>query len=445
MGARVELRRGVIPDEAVGRVVDAVLGIVTHLNDTTVESNCPDVFVCGAQAADTSVYFPGRANPQNSGAGFTFRSARVSAVGETVERYCSAAYDRALLRFGTWREMADVTAAAPEPFEIYHASQTETRARYARFTADTPMAWTEGFSLTRRTPCWLPASQVFLPYHPEFRDRGEGLPGPSYSTGLSAGASPMEALYHGLCELVERDAFMGMWMNRLPLPIIDLGGDAALERLHRDAFARDGLEYVLVDATTDVGLPAVFCLILDHAFSPALACIGGAARLSPAAAVTKALVEAAHTYQWARSLRGVDKRYRDDFADVQAFEDHVALHASGQVLSSLDFLRHGTARRDVAAIPEVEAGSFAGAVRWIVGRLDALGIEAFAVDVTTPDVEEVGFHVVRALAPGLIPLHAGHALRPLGHPRLYDIARRMGHDTRRRTLEDLNPVPHPFP
>lgn len=445
MGARVELRRGAIPDEAIGRLVDGVLGIVNHLRDAAVEPNCPAIFVCGAQAANTSLYFPGPCNALNSGAGFTAREARLSGVGETVERYCSAAYDPALLRFGSWRGLRGAPAPPPEAFAVFHETQSEALRHYALMGPDTPIAWTEAFSLTRRAPGQLPASEVFLPYLPAFREQGEVLIAPSYSSGLSAGASPLEALYHSLCELVERDAFMAMWMNRLPLPEIDLRGDERLSRLYDDVFARDGLEYRLLDATTDVGIPAIFCLLLDHSFSPPLACIGGAARLSPGAAATKAMLEAAHTFQWARTLRDDNKRYRPDFADVHGFDDHVALHASGQVLDSLGFLRRDDARRDIAALPETAVGSYAEAVRWIVRRLEEAGLEAFAVDITTPDVAEVGFHVVRAVVPGLIPLHAGHALRPLGNARLYEVAQRMGHDTRRRTIDEMNPVPHPFP
>lgn len=444
MGARVEPRRPEIADEAVDRLVDGVLGIVNHLRDAAVEPNCPDIFVCGAQATNTGVYFPGPCNVQNSGAGLTHREARLSAVGETVERYCSAAYDRGELRFGSWRSLNGEPSIGPGAFGLYHPSQTEALRRYAGFGPDTPIGWMRGHSLTRRVPAWLPATQVYLPYYPAGLAQGDATIGPAYSSGLSAGSNPVEALYHGLCELVERDAFMAMWMNRLPLPQVDLRGDPELSRLYDQVFARDGLEYRLLDATTDVGIPAVFCLIVDHEFSPPLACIGGAARLSSAVAATKAMLEAAHTYQWSRTLRTA-KRYRDDFADVHSFEDHVALHASGQVLPSLDFLRRDDARRDITRMPEIATGSFAAGVRWMVARLEELGMEAFAADLTTPDVEEVGFHVARAMVPGLIPLHAGHALRPLGHDRLYEVARRMGYDTRRRTLEDMNPVPHPFP
>lgn len=444
MGARVEPQRPPIADAAVERVVDGVLGIVRTLRDASVEPNCPDIFVCGAQAANTSVYFPGPCNAQNSGAGLTPREARLSAVGETVERYCSASYDRDELRFGSWRSLEGAPALGPDAFALFHPSQAEALGRYSAFDADTPLAWMEGFSLTHRVRAWLPATQVFLPYHPAGAEKGDAPIGPAYSSGLSAGSNPVEALYHGLCELIERDAFMAMWMNRLPLPEVDLRGDPELSRLYDEVFARDGLEYRLLDATTDVGVPAIFCLIVDHAFSPPLACIGGSARLSASAAATKAMLEAAHTCQWARTLRS-DRRYRDDFADVRGFDDHVALHASGQVLDSLDFLRRGDPGRDVTELPEIAVHSFAEGTRWIVDRLRALGMEAFAADLTTPDVAEVGFHVARAMVPGLIPLHAGHAVRPLGHPRLYDVARRMGYDTRTRTLEDMNPVPHPFP
>jgi ribosomal protein S12 methylthiotransferase accessory factor len=48
------------------------------------------------------------------------------------------------------------------------------------------------------------------------------------------------------------------------------------------------------------------------------------------------------------------------------------------------------------------------------------------------------------LIPGLQPLNYGHHLRALGGERVVTVAQRMGYATRRRTLDELNPWPHPF-
>jgi ribosomal protein S12 methylthiotransferase accessory factor len=66
-----------------------------------------------------------------------------------------------------------------------------------------------------------------------------------------------------------------------------------------------------------------------------------------------------------------------------------------------------------------------------VGRLRNAGLDGFCVDVTAPDVRELGAWVVRALIPDLYPLTIGR-VEQLSHPRLADV----------RTI---NLDPHPFP
>ena len=75
----------------------------------------------------------------------------------------------------------------------------------------------------------------------------------------------------------------------------------------------------------------------------------------------------------------------------------------------------------------------------------AHGVSAYAVDVTSPDVQSAGFHVVRVIAPELCQLDVIERARFLGGFRLYEAAYEAGLVERPMTLADLNPDPHPFP
>ena len=54
----------------------------------------------------------------------------------------------------------------------------------------------------------------------------------------------------------------------------------------------------------------------------------------------------------------------------------------------------------------------------LVSHLNSLGHEVFVVDVTAPEVRDLGIVVVRVLVPTLMPLTFSHAIRYLAHPRL---------------------------
>ena len=76
-------------------------------------------------------------------------------------------------------------------------------------------------------------------------------------------------------------------------------------------------------------------------------------------------------------------------------------------------------------------------------RLNRQRISAYLVDVTAPDVPRAGLVVQRVVAPELCPLDVSHrALQ--GGERLTQTAFEAGL-VQPLTLDDLNPLPHPFP
>jgi ribosomal protein S12 methylthiotransferase accessory factor YcaO len=65
-------------------------------------------------------------------------------------------------------------------------------------------------------------------------------------------------------------------------------------------------------------------------------------------------------------------------------------------------------------------------------QVTAAGFEIVWAEVTTPDVTDFDFRVVRTVIPGMQPLDNDHRYRYLGGRRL-------------PRVKELNPDPHPFP
>jgi len=72
-------------------------------------------------------------------------------------------------------------------------------------------------------------------------------------------------------------------------------------------------------------------------------------------------------------------------------------------------------------------------------------LDVIVVDLTQPDVAELGFTVVKVLVPGLIDINADHNYPLLGGHRLYALPRLLGYTDRDVTEAELNRIPHPFP
>ena len=56
-------------------------------------------------------------------------------------------------------------------------------------------------------------------------------------------------------------------------------------------------------------------------------------------------------------------------------------------------------------MPDRSTGRVLADLEYCIERLGDAGYEVIVADITTPDIAEVGFSVVRVIVPGLVPLH----------------------------------------
>ena len=84
-------------------------------------------------------------------------------------------------------------------------------------------------------------------------------------------------------------------------------------------------------------------------------------------------------------------------------------------------------------------------IKTLVDQLGKNGLEVIIVDVTTPDIDEAGYKVVRAVIPGLQPLDINYNFQHLGGERLYDVPVKLGLRKSALSEKELNPYPHIFP
>lgn len=418
--------------------VDDATGLIRWVSDIPVEPGEPAVFNASVKMAETTVYNPQPCYDNNGGSGFTREQARGSAIGEGLERYCCSVYAAEDLVRGSVEELRRCHRLVPaDDFALYHPEQ---EGGFPPPPPDAPQTWTWSWSLARSEPVLLPASLVYMPYFPA--SPGERVSGPAVSTGLSCAPSADEATLRGICEVVERDAFMIVWSNVLSAPRVDIESDPEVRAAYEQRLRRDGLEYLLVRTTSDIPLPSFLCLMIDHRRRPALISAGGATDLHPARAALKAMTEAVQTREWAKFLGGGAP---PDYCDVRDFEDHVRLYAYGDMLDAIDFLRAGP---EVGLHDGVSVRPAADPRRDLCQVLEILadlGLDVYAVDLTTVDVEACGYRVVRAVLPELQPLDADHQHRFLGGRRLYEVPHRLGLTTSPTSLASLNPRPHPYP
>lgn len=427
------------------RFINPRAGLIRQVFELSTEPDDARIHFAATGVAVTSRYgLRVNCSNHNGGAGLTREAALAAALGETIERYACSVFFLRELRFCSYGELPG-RAIHPDALTVYSPLQyAQTDFPFRPFTAATPMRWARGVSLSDGEPIWYPACLTYVPYIP---GPEEVCVAPSVSTGMALAMTPEEAILSGLCEVVERDAIMCMWWNRLPAPEIVVPRDSWLGERMADHFTVPGVTFRLFDITTDTGIPTVFCVVMeDRDNGCAIAC-GAAARPDPAQAALKALIEAAQTRAWVRSLtrkHGVSE-IAEGFKDITSFEDHIRLYARPDMRHAVGFLTEHGRTVHLQALSRMETGEAGSSIQACVAALKRAGLEPIAVDVTPADVAEQGLWAVKVAVPGMVDLNGDHNLRCLGVRRLYEVPVRMGYRTRAAAESELNPFPHPFP
>ena len=423
-----------------GRVARAMsdprLGILKYFGEAPNLPVAPSLFIATAETID-GIYFQdfddtARAEGvHTSGAGLTREECMWATLGESMERYAARCCTVDLVTAAA----QDVEADAIDVTKIIRFSDAQYDSEgffYSRFDRDASRRWVWSTDLVSGARKLVPAQIIWLGLRAG--SRAEALFQPN-SSGLAAGGSVEHARCSGLLEIVERDAFMTTWLLRRSPPRIKVDDNLLAEldpKLH-PLIAHPDLETLVLDITTDLGIPTVMAMVTPP--SKAFTTVGAAAHLYLRTAIRKAVIEAHHSFAWSVGLRGAPMPERHE---VENFQDHSRFYhrAESQVL--LDFLREGPSRAAVfAEIPADRPGQ----LREILNRLTAKGYGAYHVDMTTEDAAQLGFSVGRALIPGLHPLSAGVQNYALDRRRLEVVARHWGH----AVPETLNTDPHPFP
>jgi ribosomal protein S12 methylthiotransferase accessory factor len=376
----------------------------------------------------------------NAGKGRTEEEAKRSALGEAVERYAAYHLDPRRVSTGP----ATPGAITPADCVLYSEAQyAQDGFPFRPWTPDAEISWVGGTDLHSGEAVPLPAALVHLVYPmPRLEDHFTAVT----SNGLSAGPTLARAILGGLYEVIERDALMITWMNRLPateLDVMDSRCHAATIIRH---YRRFGVAVRLLKLATDQ-LPAVIMAVADDR-DPARPArlVGMGCDLDPAVACDKAVFELCQ----ARPSEAV--RFREkppavrlkSYEDVKDLDDHPGFHAMRENLREFDFLADGARSVALADLASFATGDCEADVAAVVKRLRETGARAAYADITTPDVAEAGYRVVRAIASGLQPIHFGWGQARLGGRRLYDAPMRWGFARGPSTPETLNYCPHPL-
>ncbi|GJE00522.1 YcaO-like family protein [Methylobacterium isbiliense] len=345
--------------------------------------------ITGLDRIGIPVWFAVRPNARtlsvSQGKGLSDAAARASAVMEAVElahaEEPGLPVRHALLReIATAGEVVDVTALPA--------------ARHALFGLRTEIPWTPARD-------WATGAPVFVPYELVHADatvpRMRGMGAFLHSTnGLASGNTLHEAVLHGLCECIERDA-VALWLQagaaRQAATRLDLTRVAhPAVRGVLDRLRQAGVSPAAWDVTSDVGVATIRAVLADDAADaetrPMPGSGGAGCHPDPVIALCRALTEAAQSRLTA--IAGA----RDDLGRAQYGETQ-----SAEALGTVRALAGVAGRRPFSAVPAHAAGSVEADLAHVTGCLARAGLDRILVVDLSRDGLPV--RVARVIVPGL--------------------------------------------
>jgi YcaO-like protein with predicted kinase domain len=304
-----------------------------------------------------------------------------------------------------------------EAIELYHAERVNIPVTYGRFSDlvtthrivdvaeiartatsqyrdNLPLLWIEGFDLLQKERVLVPYESVHLDAtYPQPTGSGCFV---SSSNGLASGNSLLEAISHGICEVVERDATT-LWSSRRAEARnerrIDLKtvNDPTCQEIF-GLLDRAQMDLVVWDLTTDVEISSFLALILERDRNPdrlQYSSAGMGCHPARDIALLRAVTEAAQS-RLTLIAGARDDVFRHEYQrEVRRTErtlDHERLMKTDGI-------------RDFHDIPSFGKNTFRDDVVWELEQLDAAGIRrVVVVDLTDPSVN---LPVVRVVIPGL--------------------------------------------
>lgn len=376
--------------------------------------------------------------PSPSGSGVTETEAEVHTLMESVERYSNMVVDESRLIWSAYKNI-EMRAINPMDLGLYSEEQYDNKdLGCSRFSADSEIPWIEGYDLYLGKTVLLPADFVFYP-----AIRQEPLVFDT-SNGASAHTDTVQAILNGLFELVERDSFLTMWLNKFSMPTLNLKklpfGFSESIRLMKNF----GMSVKLVDITGDTQIPAIaaVCYNKDPSKYPALL-VGAGSHTDPCKAVQKALFEM--EFMLSEMLEHPNKKRITHPHQITTMYEHPLYYLNPKMREYWKFMVSGKQTNKLPARRTNFSKDHYCMLKQIVKLLHNNKHRVVFVDLTPSDLKTRGLKCVKVFVTGFQPLYVGTELR-LNMKRLNLSAERIGRKFKsNRTVSELNLAPHPLP
>lgn len=418
--------------EKLARLVNRNKNFITDIYKSSLYNDEPKIF------AYSGIYKSKYRHNADVACGYSFNKkvALTRVLGEGLERYCLDHFTRKAFYAGQSKNIG----LALNLLDMSYFSKGQLRDKMFeqfRVNENSKFRWIKAVSLMKGKTVLVPASLFVFNYKTIKNEPTIILP---VSTGSATGLSIEDAIYRGICEIVERDAFMINYLNKIPSPRVDLISikDKDIYNII-NIFRRYKMEPIVFDLTTDLQIPAFAAIALDRTgLGPAVS-VGLKAGFNIKEAILGAIEESLMTRSWIRDkFIYNDPNYKKG-KEIITIEDRAHFWFPMEAIKHLDFwINSGNIKKiNIKGIPTDK-------LREALKLLKDKNMQVLYVDITDKNIKRHGFVVVKVVIPQLHPLYLNEKYPYLGGGRLYNTPVSMGILQSPKKESELNKIPHPF-
>lgn len=384
----------------------------------------------------------------NSGGAHFFNKSRAvwSALGEYIERKTWGTIDMEpdkIMR-GT---RANISHPTIDPSSVSGFSEEQrTQHSNLRHVPNSEYGWIPTTSIVSGKKIFAPAQLLSAKFwHENVRHGKEPMLRWAVTTGLATGQTMTSAILRGALEVIERDAFMITYLNRLSPPHIDL--DSLSHQDHKigaliEKFKRYGLDLFLLLPPSDFDIPIVIAATVDRSGTGPALTVGAKADFNIREAILGALSESLHVRLTLKSRATLP----DDFPTEKLDREERLLYwKDPKRLPLIEFWFKGpkTAVRILPThLDQRSKGQDERELEKIAEMARVNDCEFVYAEIVSPEVHSVcNLRTVFVMSPQLQPLHLKESIPYLGGERLTEVPKKKGYTPAHK----LNLEPHPFP
>jgi len=377
-----------------------------------------------------------RMMPSACGSGLSPNEAEMHSLMEAVERYSNMVADESRFIWSTYKDIEKM-AINPLDLGLYLDEQYGRDKRISRFSVDSEIPWIMGQDLSSGKPVFIAAD--FVHYPPI---RGKPLVFET-SNGASAHTDIVHAVLNGLYEVIERDSFLTMWLNRISMPMLDVKSLPYDFNESIKLINEYGMNVKLVDLTNDSRIPTVMAVCSNDNPDkfPALA-VGLGTHMELEKAVQKALLEM--EFELIDTLENPEEKKILDPNQISSPYENGIYYLNPKMRKHWEFM--------ISSKQTSKPSRFAGRLckdnhvllMRMVTQLHTMGHRVVWVDITPSDIGKMGLSAVKVFVTGFQPMYVGNKLR-LNLERMHESAEYVCNNIKAtRASAEINSAPHPL-